>query len=132
MQIHLTHGDGTPIYRQIITQVKYLIAAGRLAPGDALPPIRTLAQELLINPNTVARAYKDLEGMGLIASRQGAGTVVSDAGSPLAHETKIRILEERIDGLLAEARQLGIAYDELLALVAARHEGLAEPTKKGK
>jgi GntR family transcriptional regulator len=132
MQIHLTHGDGTPIYRQIITQVKYLIAAGRLAPGDALPPIRTLAQELLINPNTVARAYKDLENLGLIASRQGAGTVVSDGGSPLAHETKVRILEERIDGVLAEARQLGIPYDELLALIAARHEGLAQPAKKGK
>ena len=57
MQLHLSPRDGLPIYRQIVNQVKYLVAAGRLAPGEELPPIRTLAEQLVINPNTVARAY---------------------------------------------------------------------------
>ena len=62
MQIHISPHDGVPIYRQIVNQVKYLVAAGRLKRGDEMPPIRRLAEDLLINPNTVARAYRDLEG----------------------------------------------------------------------
>ncbi len=61
--------DGTPIYQQIVEQVKYLVAAGRLKPGDDVPPIRVLAEQLRINPNTVARAYLELE-------REGIATVV--------------------------------------------------------
>ena len=75
MQLHITPGDGAPIYRQIIDQVKNLVAAGRLTPGDEMPPIRGLAQQLLINPNTVARAYRELEAQGVLvpglSSRSG-------------------------------------------------------------
>ena len=77
MQLHVTPGDGAPIYRQIIDQVKHLVAAGRLKPGDEMPPIRGLAQQLLINPNTVARAYRAL-------GQRGAIRVVWRV-SPLAH-----------------------------------------------
>ncbi|MBI2434135.1 MAG: GntR family transcriptional regulator [Candidatus Hydrogenedentes bacterium] len=122
MHLHITPGDGIPIYRQIITQIRYLVASGRLQPGDELPPIRTLAQQLLINPNTVARAYRDLESMGLLSSRQGSGTVVADRGSPLAREEKLRIINDRLDGLLAEASQLGLELDELQHLLQKRHK----------
>ena len=130
MYIHLSPNDGVPIYLQIVNQVKHLVAAGRLKPGEELPPIRTLAEQLLINPNTVARAYRELELAGLVTKRRTAGTYVSDAGSPLARRERLRILTERIDALLAEARQLGVGSDELLDLVRQRDEALARTREK--
>src|SRR6266403_5484870 len=117
MQIHLNSADGVPIYLQIVNQLKYLVAAGRLAPGEELPPIRVLAERLLINPNTVARAYRELEQAGVVTKRRTAGTYVSDAGSPLARRERLKILTERIDALLAEARQLNVGIDEILQLI---------------
>src|SRR5438128_2624816 len=117
MHIFLELSSHVPIYLQIVNQVKYLVGAGRLSPGDELPPIRVLAERLLINPNTVARAYKELEAAGVVVKRGTAGTYVSDAGSPLARRERVRILAERIDALLAEARQLGFATDELFDLI---------------
>src|SRR5947199_9618838 len=102
MQIFLDNTNGVPIYLQIVNQVKYLVASGRLAPGDELPPIRTLAEQLLVNPNTVARAYRELEIAGIVTKRRTTGTYVSASGSPLARSEQRRILSERIDALLAE------------------------------
>src|SRR4029078_5227991 len=122
MQIHISPGDGVPTYKQIVNQVKYLVASGRLAPGEELPPIRVLAERLLINPNTVARAYRELEMAGVVEKRSTAGTYVSDAGSPLARRARLKILTERIDALLAEARQLGVGVDEVLEILRRRDE----------
>ncbi|HKB03345.1 MAG TPA: GntR family transcriptional regulator [Gemmataceae bacterium] len=127
MHIRISPSDGVPIYLQIVNQVKYLVAAGRLAPGEELPPIRTLAERLVINPNTVARAYRELEVAGVVIKRGTTGTFVSATGSPLARKERIRILTERIDALLAESRQLGFASDELLNLVRQRDEILQSP-----
>jgi GntR family transcriptional regulator len=124
MDIRIATDDGVPIYLQIVNQVKYLVAAGRLAPGEELPPIRALAERLLINPNTVARAYKELEIAGVVVKRSTAGTFVSAAGSPLARKERARILTERIDALLAEARQLGFNADELHDLIRQRERAL--------
>ena len=132
MQIHISPQDGVPIYRQIINQVKYQVASERLKAGDELPPIRRLAEELLINPNTVARAYRDLEAAGVLLSRRGSGTRVSDNGSPLSHKEKIKILSERAGGLVTESRQLGVKLDEVVELVRQRHDdlGTSEPREE--
>ena len=130
MQIHLSPGDGAPIYKQIISQVKYMVGAGRLQPGDELPSVRALARQLLVNPNTVARAYRDLETMGLVVSLQGSGTYVTDNGSPLARREKLRILRERADALLVEARQLGFGLDEVKTLLDKRDAAMDAETKK--
>ena len=122
MQLHITPGDGAPIYRQIIDQVKNLVAAGRLTPGDEMPPIRGLAQQLLINPNTVARAYRELEAQGVLMSRQGSGTVVADGGSPLARGERMRLLTAQVDKLLTEARQLDFDIDTVMELIEKRHK----------
>ena len=81
MRIHISTSDGVPIYQQIVNQVKYLVAAGRLAPGEELPPIRVLAEQLVVNPNTVARAYRELEAEGVVEKRRTAGTYVSSSGA---------------------------------------------------
>ena len=120
MHLHLSPNDGVPIYLQIVNQVKYLVASGRLAPGEELPPIRVLAEQLLINPNTVARAYRELEVAGIVNKRRTAGTYVSEAGSPLARREKVKILAERIDALLAEARQMNFTLEEIVELLRQR------------
>jgi GntR family transcriptional regulator len=120
MQLHIATGDGVPIYLQIANQVKHLVASQRLVPGDEIPPIRVLAQQLLVNPNTVARAYLELERAGVVVKRHGSGTYISDAGSPLARKERLKILAERIDALLAEARHLEVPTDELLKLIKER------------
>lgn len=120
MNIHLTTRDGVPIYRQIVNQVKYLVACGRMATGEELPPIRVLAEELVINPNTVARAYADLEREGVVTKRHGAGTYVSDQGQTLRKGERLRILGGRIDALLAEASALEVGLEELIELVQQR------------
>jgi GntR family transcriptional regulator len=124
VQIHISATDGVPIYQQIVNQVKYLIASGRLAPGEEMPPIRVLAERLLVNPNTVARAYRELETAGVVEKRRTAGTYVSDVGSPLARKERLRIISERVDALLAEARQLGIAVNELVELIGRRDRAM--------
>ena len=131
MQLHISTTDGVPIYLQIVNQVKYLVASGRLAPGEELPPIRTLAEQLVVNPNTVARAYRELEVAGVVTKRRTAGTYVADAGSPLARRERLRILTERIDALLAEARQLDVDVDEVIDLVRQRDEAMRDHETEG-
>jgi GntR family transcriptional regulator len=124
MQLHISAGDGVPIYLQIANQVKYLVAAGRLAAGDEIPPIRVLAHQLLVNPNTVARAYLELEREGIVQKRHGSGTYITDAGSPLAHKERLKILTERVDALLAEARHFQVDSQELVRLLKERSQSI--------
>ena len=132
MQLHISSHDGVPIYLQIVNQVKYLVASGRLESGEELPPIRTLAEQLLINPNTVARAYRELELAGVVTKRRTAGTYVSETTSPLARRERLKIVTERIDALLAEARQMSIDTEELIELVQERDELMANSANKEK
>jgi GntR family transcriptional regulator len=124
MRLHISANDGVPIYLQIVQQVKYLVAAGRLAPGEELTPIRVLAEQLLVNPNTVARAYRELETAGIVTKRRTAGTYVSDGGSPLARRERLKILTERIDALLAEAQQMNVSIDEVSELLRERDQAM--------
>ncbi len=124
MQIHISTKDGIPIYKQIIKQIQYMIASGRLRPGEKLPPVRKLAETLLINPNTVARAYRDLEALGLVQTRQGSGVCISEGPSPLAQEQKMKILTERADILLTEAQQMAIDLEKIIVLLHERHTQL--------
>ncbi len=130
VQIHISSTDGVPIYLQIVNQVKYLVASGRLSPGEELPPIRVLAERLLINPNTVARAYRELETAGVVTKRRTAGTYVSQAGSPLRRRERLRILTQRVDALLAEARQMDVATDEILELIRRRDQQMQTGSKQ--
>jgi GntR family transcriptional regulator len=130
LQIHISPNDGVPIYLQIVQQVKYQVASGRLAPGAEMPPIRVLAEKLLVNPNTVARAYRELELAGVVTKRRTAGTYVSDAGSPLARRERMRILTERVDALLAEARQMNFSIKEIVELLQQRDDAMNEQPKR--
>jgi GntR family transcriptional regulator len=120
VQIRISPSDGVPIYQQIVNQVRYLIAAGRLETGEELLPIRVLAEQLTVNPNTVARAYLELERAGIVTKRHGSGTYVSEARTPLPEREKWKILGGRIDALLTEARHLNVELGEVIKLVRER------------
>jgi GntR family transcriptional regulator len=132
VQLHISPHDGVPIYLQIVNQVKFLVASGRLEPGEELPPIRTLAEQLLVNPNTVARAYRELEIAGVVVKRRTAGTYVSDSASPLARRQRLKIIGERVDALLAEARQMNIDMEDLINLIQQRDETMQAAASKEK
>jgi len=120
MQIQISTADGVPIYQQIVNQVRYLIGAGRFQPGEELPPIRVLAEQLTVNPNTVARAYLELERAGIVTKRHGSGTYVSETRAPLPQREKTKILAKRADALLTEARHLDVELGEVIKLVRER------------
>jgi GntR family transcriptional regulator len=106
--------SAVPIYEQIIESVALAVAAGELADGDALPSVRGLAAELRINPNTAARAVKELERLGLATSHQGKGTVVAKGAAAAAERIARAALDRELDATLAVAVGLGIGIDELL------------------
>ena len=124
MQIVISSNDGVPIYQQIVNQVKHLVAAGRLDPGEEIPPIRVLAQQLVVNPNTVARAYLELEREGVVHKRHGAGTYVAESSSTLSHRQRLKLLGERVDALLVEASHLDVNLGEVIELIRERQEKL--------
>jgi Predicted transcriptional regulators len=130
MQIQISTSDGIPIYQQIVNQVRYLIAAGRLEPGEELAPIRVLAEQLTVNPNTVARAYLELERSGIVTKRHGSGTYVSEERVPLSPREKERILSRRVDSLLTEARHLEVELQEVIKLVRERDAAMSKEVAK--
>ena len=130
MQLQISSADGVPIYQQIVNQVRHLIAAGRLQPGEDLPPIRSLAEQLTINPNTVARAYLELERAGVVTKRHGSGTYVSGNVSPLSQREKLKVLRPRVDALLVEAAHLNIELGEVVGLLRERHETIHSLERK--
>jgi len=126
MNITINTKDGVPIYRQIANQIRYMVASKLLKPGEEITAVRTLALALNVTPNTVVKAYDELESSGVIFKRRGAGTYISDQQSPLADRERRRIIEARIDTLLAEAHQLDFNADDLLDLIKERQLQLGE------
>jgi GntR family transcriptional regulator len=101
-----------PVFQQIVDHVKREIATGRLRPEDRLPSVRDLAKELLINPNTIARAYQALEAEGVTYSRRGAGTFVAATKPTLKVDERRRRFREALEAALADAFHLGVSEDE--------------------
>jgi GntR family transcriptional regulator len=113
--------SGVPVYLQIVQQVKAAAASGSLRAGEALPSVRSLAEELRINRNTAAKAYAELESEGVIETRPGAGCFLKATGaSPLRKVVRAERLAEEIDALIVQAHHLRIGDEELLAILEAR------------
>ena len=127
---HVTPGSATPIFRQVIDQVRGAVASGQLTPGDALPSVRSLAAELVINANTVAKAYAALTRDGVIQSHRGRGYFVA-AGRKIytAAESRRRV-EGSLRPVLAEARSLGMSADQIRSLVDKQLAELTPPPEK--
>ena len=124
--LHINAAAGFPIYLQIEAQVKHAVAAGALKQDDPLPSVRKLAAELRINPNTVARAYQDLEHDGVIRTVPGGGTYVADNVPGLLKSEKLRRLRPVARQMAVEGTQLRLSPEEVVALVREELEKLGD------
>lgn len=118
MYISLDSSSGTPLYLQLAEQLRLGIATGVLRPGDQMPTVRELAAQLRVNPNTVARVYRDLQAEGLLSSRQGSGTFVAEKALEIADAQGLELLRGRWRGAIALGRSIGLDWSELRALAA--------------
>ncbi|GHV76246.1 putative HTH-type transcriptional regulator YhcF [Spirochaetia bacterium] len=112
----LDNGSGVPVYRQIINQIENAVVSGRMAVGDRLPTIRSLAVSLKINPNTIAKAYNELEIRGIVQTQVGSGTYIADKKPDVADARQKR-LREAAERFLQEAGELGAGREELIKLL---------------
>ncbi len=115
--------SGVPVYRQIIDQVMVGIAAGSLSTGQQLPTVRQLAVDLSVNPNTVARAYRELEIRGVLTTQQGSGTFISDKTPTLSEAERQRQLDDLVGDFLARAGAAGFTVKELLQTIESFDPG---------
>lgn len=106
--------SGVPVYRQLIDQVQGAIAAGMLHPGDQLPTVRLVAVELAINPNTVLRAYREMEIRGIVDTQQGTGTFIADGQTAPSSEERDRQLAQLAGEFVARAGSAGLTVNELI------------------
>jgi GntR family transcriptional regulator len=111
--VTITTGAGTPIYRQIIDQVRLAVATGALAPGEAMPSVRSLAEQLVINPNTVVKAYAELVRDGVLESQQGMGFFVAEKRQVYSKAERWRRLRHALDQFIHEAVFLGFSAEEI-------------------
>ena len=114
MAISIDPKSGVPLYRQIIESVNFAIARGDLGPGDRLPTVRQLAVDLEVNPNTVIRAYREMELRGVVDTQQGSGTFVTDDRPQIDALERRRMLDQILTELLARAAGYGFTLDEVL------------------
>ena len=118
--IQIAPGSDQPVYLQVIEQIAAAMAKGELKPGDKLPAVRKLAAELVINPNTVARAYTQLEQSGLVVTKSGSGTYVSDPKLRSRDAADVSLLTERMDTIISRAINLGMDTEQIRDLFQDR------------
>ena len=114
--------SGVPFHRQIVDQIKYGIASGRLLPGEQLPTVRELAVHLQVNPNTVRKGYSELEILGILDTQQGTGTFVGRKEVEIGETEKERMLEQICSELVARGNQYGFKLAEIVAHLQRRTE----------
>jgi DNA-binding transcriptional regulator YhcF (GntR family) len=124
MYFQINFKSGKPVYLQVVDQIKAAAASGALQPGDLLPCIRPLAEELRVNRNTIAKAYSELESLGVIETQQGKGCFLKGNNSPLKKDIRRKMLIEEIDQAVVQAHHLQVGRDEFLQLIHERIEVL--------
>jgi GntR family transcriptional regulator len=120
MGLQVDTASSLPIYQQLAQQIREAIARGEMPPNTALPSVRQLSRDLVVNPNTVARAYTELEREGLLVSRPGRGNYVAQPRNDLTQAARDRRLTELLDRWLTEAVHLGFSAEEVRRQVADR------------
>jgi GntR family transcriptional regulator len=123
IRFRLDPRSGVPAYRQLVDQVRHAITLGLLRPGDQLPPVREVVTQITINPNTVHRAYRDLEAEGLVRGEQGRGTFVLEGVFAATTPERQDELQSELLIWFGKARRAGLSRDAVIALIAASMQG---------
>jgi GntR family transcriptional regulator len=132
MLLQIDFKSGTPVYLQLVEQIRHAAASGGLRTGEPLPSIRPLAEELRVNRNTVAKAYAELESQGVIETIPGKGCFLKAVGSPLTKSARNDLLIQEIDRAIVAAHHLQISDADLLALLKKRLDAFEKKNKEGK
>jgi GntR family transcriptional regulator len=122
MRLQLNFKSGKPVYLQVVDQIKSAAASGAIRPGEPLPSIRPLAEELRVNRNTVAKAYAELENQGVIETIAGKGCFVRAASSPFRKAVRLELLAREIDEAVTQAHHLMVGKTEFLRLAGDRFD----------
>jgi GntR family transcriptional regulator len=131
MQFRIDNASDRPVYQQIIGQIKRDIALGRLIKDEKLPTVRQLARQLAINPNTIAKAYRQLEQEGIIVTKPGTGAFVANLDSSLSKAVRKKLLSEELERIAVEAYHMQIDKETLSGWFNNAIEKFNLPTKKG-
>ena len=115
----LNPSSGQPVYVQLMQQIRHAVETGVLQPGDTLPGVRTLAQQLVISPNTVVKAYSELQHEGLLDLRHGSGAYVSGKRGKKSRSDRMRLAQERVRALVEKLQRDGLSEEEIHRLVEA-------------
>ena len=129
--IQISPGSNEPIYAQIVAQISRAIAKAELSAGDKLPAVRKLAAELVINPNTAARAYTVLEQQGLVSTKTGAGTFITDPKLRSRDPSDLNILTQRMDNIITQALNIGLSPEDINKMVNTRLTRFVNNADKG-
>jgi GntR family transcriptional regulator len=122
MRFQLNFKSGKPVYLQLVDQVKAATASGALRPGDSLPSIRPLAEELRVNRNTIAKAYAELESQHVIETVPGKGCFISETASPFRKDVRVKLLADEIDQAVVQAHHLQVNRIEFMKLAGERFD----------
>lgn len=126
IELRILTGTSVPIFRQIVDQVRLAAATGRVSPGESLPSVRALAERLLVNPNTIAKAYSQLAGEGVVETRQGKGVVIASPRNMYTAAERQRRLSPALDILVREALSLGFTCEQVQAMLQRQFQRLSE------
>jgi GntR family transcriptional regulator len=127
MFLHIDPSNGLAIYDQIVRQIKFAVAGGGLPPGEMAPSVRELARELAVNPNTVARAYNQLQAEGVLTSVRGMGLAVAAGADKRGRSDRVKLVRARLNEVLFEARQSGLDAADVRQMI---EDGLASLDNK--
>lgn len=120
MELQITTSGREPIYQQLVGQIREGVARGKLRPGERLPSVRELSRKLVVNPNTIARVYTELERDGVLYTRPGLGVFVAEPANDLTRTARRKKLFDQVDALLTEAVYLGFTSEQVQAAVSER------------
>jgi GntR family transcriptional regulator len=126
MRFRLNFKSGKPVYLQVVDQVKAAAASGAVRPGEPLPSIRPLAEELRVNRNTVAKAYTELESQGVIETVAGKGCFIRANNSPFRKAVRLELLTQEVDGAVIQAHHLQVGKAEFLRLAEDRFDAFQD------
>jgi DNA-binding transcriptional regulator YhcF (GntR family) len=130
MLLHVESGNGLAVYDQIVRQIKFAVADGALRTGELVPSVRELARDLTINPNTVARAYRELQNDGVLETVRGLGLSVSAAARRHCHAERTKLIRVRLRLVLQEALQSGLEIAEIESLMQTELESMRRPKRQ--
>ena len=131
MKLRVDPKRATPVYRQLVEEVKAAIARGACRPGEMIPSVRDAATQSLVNPNTVAKAYRELEREGVVSTRRGLGVFVSDRAPALCRTGRRNEIEAKIESLAREAERAGMSPEELAAALERSYRKGNKDSRKG-